>query len=77
LLQSVTESAIDEPIPAPQESLAEEVDRYVQLCEEGRFYDWMMQEFKIPSEERDAFKRRVFKYVLFGRPERCCHSNEW
>ncbi|MGO9599249.1 MAG: hypothetical protein ACLP7Q_14775 [Isosphaeraceae bacterium] len=77
LLRGITGLAPDEPFPAHQESFAEEVDRYVRLCEEGQFYDWMMKEFGIPSEERSRFKGRVFKYVMFGRPERCRHSNEW
>jgi hypothetical protein len=61
----------------PGESLAEEVDRYVQLCEDGRFYDWMMEKFRIPSENRGRFKQRVYKYVMFGKHERSRHSNEW
>ena len=68
---SVTVDAI------PGESLAEEVDRYVQLCEHGRFYDWMMEKFRIPSENRGRFKQRVYKYVMFGKHERSRHSNEW
>ena len=70
-------STAGDPPPVLQESLAEEVDRYVELCERGQFYDWMMEQFGIPREKRDRFKRRVFKYVMFGRQERSRHSNEW
>ena len=66
-----------EPLTVRQESLAQEVDRYVQLCEEGRFYNWMMDQFGIPSEGRNKFKRRVFANVMFGRLERSRHSSEW
>lgn len=42
-----------------------DVINYTQLCEQGRFYDWLMTEMNIPLDDRRKFKRRFFAKVFF------------
>lgn len=63
--------------PETLETLEGEVERYVKLCECGRFYDWMMERLRIPPAKRSGFKTKFFINVMFGKPQRSCHSEEW
>jgi hypothetical protein len=42
-----------------------DVRRYVELCQAGEFYDYLMAEGGIAAERRQAFKRRFFGHVFF------------
>jgi hypothetical protein len=69
--------AQDTLVAPAEETTEEELSRFIQLCEAGRFYDKMMEHFGIPSTERSRFKEKVFINVLFGDPKRSRHSREW
>lgn len=42
-----------------------DVKMYTTLCEQGEFYDWIMDGMKVPSDDRKIFKRRFFGKVFF------------
>ena len=43
---------------------ADDLDRYLRLCEEGRLYEHLME----PGEDRSRLKVRLFADVFFGKP---------
>ncbi len=43
-----------------------DVVHFVLLCRSGEFYQHLMASLKIPADERDAFKSKIFE-VFFGR----------
>jgi hypothetical protein len=69
--------AKDSLVSAAEETTEEELSRFIQLCEAGRFYDQMMEHFGIPSAQRGRFKEKIFINVMFGDPKRSRHSREW
>jgi hypothetical protein len=56
---------------------SEEVRRYVELCEAGRFYDLLLARLDNPSVDRSEFKVRMFRNVFFGRDQNSKHTPEW
>lgn len=40
-----------------------DLDRYIDLCERGQIYEHLM----LPSEDRDSFKKLLYRYVFYGR----------
>jgi hypothetical protein len=50
-----------------------DVKHYVELCAEGKFYEYLMDCAKIPAEDaeaRDKFKKTFFKHVFFNQNPR-------
>ncbi len=45
----------------------DDVNEFIQLCEQGVLYDDLMRRLAIPSRRRDSFKRLFFTQVFFGR----------
>ena len=45
----------------------EDVKEFVELCEQGIFYDDLMRRLNIPPRRRDSFKRLFFSQVFFGK----------
>jgi hypothetical protein len=43
-----------------------DLERYIQLCEEGRFYDELMA-LDNNQTDRDTFKKQVFTQVFYGK----------
>jgi hypothetical protein len=48
-----------------QSKLPADVNKYIDLCESGTFYDHLMQESGIPAKKRSAFKKSFFRRVFF------------
>ena len=42
-----------------------DVERYIALCQAGKFYDHLMAEGGIPEEKRSKFKQKFFGHVFF------------
>src|SRR5262249_39217503 len=51
----------------PAAALPADARRYVELVQDGRFYDHLMDEAGIPAGRRSAFKRQFFGHVFFCR----------
>jgi hypothetical protein len=51
----------------PPRAMPDDARRYVELCQQGRFYDVLMAESGIPPDRRATFKRRFFGHVFFCR----------
>jgi hypothetical protein len=49
----------------PLAGMPDDARRYVELCQEGKFYDVLMIEAGIPPDRRSDFKRRFFAHVFF------------
>ena len=43
-----------------------DMDRYIRLCEEGRFYDELML-LNENQSDRETFKRQIFAQVFYGK----------
>jgi hypothetical protein len=54
-----------------------EIQRYVELCEAGQFYDQLLKQLDDPSVDRSEFKVRMFRNVFFGKDEDCKYTPEW
>ena len=54
--------------------LPEDVRKYIQECQEGRFYESFALASGIPLEDRKKFKEGLFANVFFGRNEACSRS---
>ncbi|MBW3597198.1 MAG: hypothetical protein KY475_07975 [Planctomycetes bacterium] len=50
----------------PADGRVDGVERYIELCERGQFYESLMQ----PGDDRDTFKVRLYSAVFFG-------ENKW
>lgn len=44
-----------------------DVLKYIELTKEGKFYEFLMNEFKIPIEEREEFKIIFFKQIFYSK----------
>jgi hypothetical protein len=49
-----------------KEALPDDMRRYIRDCEQGRFYDSLMEQMNVPPEDRNQFKRDVFREIYFG-----------
>lgn len=61
---------------AKQESagIPGDLKRYIQLCEDGRFYDELMEAMKAQMPKQD-FKKLFFRKVLFCKPRNTAEMN--
>lgn len=55
-------------------TLTEDVYRYKQLCEEGKFYHHLMSRFNVTNKQ--AFKRRCFASIFYGFNERTSKAKQ-
>jgi len=46
---------------------ADDVKKFIELCEQGILYDDVMRRLNIPAKRRDSFKRLFFSQVFFGK----------
>jgi hypothetical protein len=44
-----------------------DVGHYIDLVQAGRFYDYVMEAWKVPPEDRSAFKKLFFGRVFYGK----------
>ena len=61
-------------------ALPADVRRYIELCEAGRFYEFVAQAFGIDitdDEARTAFKKKLFKTIFYGRNQAAEKYPEW
>jgi hypothetical protein len=49
----------------PPRAMPDDARRYVELCQQGQFYDVLMAESGIPPDRRADFKRRFFGHLFF------------
>lgn len=49
----------------PRHAMPDDARRYIDLCQEGRFYDHLMALGGIPAAKRSVFKRKFFANVFF------------
>jgi hypothetical protein len=43
---------------------------FIELCERGTFYEWVMGHLKVPREQRDAFKPHFFGRIFYSKRKR-------
>jgi hypothetical protein len=60
------DSLYDVVLTRSSQSVAGDVEGYIQLCEEGRFYDELMR-LDDNQTDRQAFKKQVFTQVFYGK----------
>jgi hypothetical protein len=60
--------------------LPADVSHYIELCEAGKFYEFLAGKFGIDitdEEARDAFKKILFKNIFYGRNQDAQKYAEW
>src|SRR4051812_12715105 len=48
-------------------SLPPDIDHYLRLVEQGRFYEFMMDKARNTGGDRDEFKESFFKHVFYAK----------
>jgi hypothetical protein len=59
-------SLYDVVLTESSQSIPEDVERYIRLCEDGRFYDELMI-LDDNQTDRETFKKQVFSQVFYGK----------
>jgi len=53
----------------------EDVARYLDLCQTGQFYEFLMSQAKVSVDKRAVFKKRLFQSLFFGKDKKTTEAN--
>ena len=57
------------------EGAPEDVARYLDLCQTGQFYEFLMNQAKISVDKRAVFKKRLYQSLFFGKDKKTTEAN--